>query len=128
RGNIIAAARRDGFDGPWPKSRAEWEQLAEELKENGRRVQRPVFMDSPDLQYIFGMIRGEGGIVAYLPHVFGGDWVVRHGEHTKRFIDRGEAADYAQKLIDDGIAMDDIIVTREGFSGEAAIYTSRKHY
>jgi len=128
RAEIQAAAKRDGFQGQWPTTRDGWENLVDELKANKRRVARPVFMDSPDLQYIFGMIRGEGGIMAYMPHVMGGEWLVRHGAETKRFIDRGDAVDYAQELIDNGIAMDDVLVEREGFTGDGSLYTTRKQY
>jgi GGDEF domain-containing protein/predicted RNA methylase len=127
-GNIIGAAIRSGREGPWPTTARGWNNLVAALKDERKRVQRPVYMDSPDLQRIFGMIRGEGGILAYFPHVFGGDWVVRHGAHTKRFIDRNDAVDYAQQLIDDGIAVDDLLVSREGFTGDGSLYTSRKQY
>jgi N12 class adenine-specific DNA methylase len=128
RKNIEDAARRDGRTHPMPDTREGWENLVAGLKADRRRVQRPVFMDSPDLQRIWGMIRGEGGILAYFPHVFSGDWVVRHGAHTKRFIDRNDAVQYARKLIEDGVAVETLLVSREGFTGDGALYTSRKQY
>ncbi len=111
-----------------PTTRAEWENLVEELKAVKARVQSPVFMDSPDLQRIFDMLQGRGGIVKYFHHVFKGDWVVQAGELTRRFVDRQEAIGYARQLIERGDVTEDLYVTREAFVPEAHLFLSRGQY
>lgn len=128
RANILAAAKRAKGLRATPTTREGWMALYGELRGARKRVQRPVFMDSPDLRRIFDMIQGRGDLASYFPHVFKGDWVVRAGDKTARFVNRQDAIDYARRLLREESWPTDLVVRREGWMPEAELYLSRKAY
>lgn len=126
RQNILAAARRANIS-TVPATADEWRALSIELKSLRRRVQEPVFMESPDLRRIYKMLRGEGRR-NYLPHVFMGDWRVNAGEKSARFTDRLDAINYARQLLESGAFEGDILVQRDAFVPEASLFVSRRQW
>lgn len=126
RQNILAAARRANIS-TVPTTRMGWNALYKELKGLRKRVQEPVYMESPDLRRIYKMLRGEGRL-NYLPHVFMGDWVARAGPLTRRFTDRLDAINYARQLLETGAHTGDILVQRDAFAPDAALFVSRQKW
>ncbi|HYL22508.1 MAG TPA: hypothetical protein VEU74_12155 [Gemmatimonadales bacterium] len=127
RRRLLDAADEAGITAN-PMTREGWDELHQKLKDEGLRVAKPAYMDSPDLRRIYQYIRGEGGIAAYLPHVFTGDWVVRAGAQTARFVDRLDAIDYARKLVEAGQVTEDVHVVRDGYVPDWGTYLSRTRW
>lgn len=109
-----------------PTTRDEWQDLYDHLKAEKARIAKPAYMDSPDLRTTFQYVRGEGGIDAYAPEVHLGDWKVRAGALTKRFVDRMDALKYARTLLEAGQYHDDITIVRDGYMPDYGVHLSRK--
>lgn len=125
--NIMASANRAGIT-KQPTKRDDWRALYGQLRANRVRVQAPRFMDSPDLRTTFAYIRGEGGIAAYFPEVFQGEWHVEAGAHSAYFVDRFEARDYARNLLESGLVTGTIVVSQPRPTWQAELQLSKKGY
>lgn len=124
---ILEVAEDEGISDV-PTTRDEWAGLVQELKDIGRRVAQPAYMDSADLQRIFSQLRGEGGIVTHFPHVFRGPWVVRAGPFTKRFLVEQDATEYARMLLENRQFEKDIVVMYDEYTPEYGTFLTRKHW
>lgn len=125
RRRLLELAADAGFDDS-PTTVEGWEALHAKLKAEGYKVAAPAFMESPDLRTTFQYLRGEGGIAAYAPEVYMGDWKVRAGPHTARFTDRMDAIQYARSLLENGTYGQDIHVLRDAYVPDYGVYLSRK--
>lgn len=125
---ILEAADELDLAQKLPQTREDWERLVQAIRNNEGRVPTAAFLESDEIQTTFRALRGEGGIEAYLPHVMRGPWNVEAGRFSKRFVDSGDAQDYARDLLTNGQWDQDITIRYDQFVPDYATYLSRGSY